>query len=289
MLRARTDRALVTAENEQIHSVCSPLITGAPIFCPVHLVKKDKPKLQNNWPSFLIPEIKYELVTFEILSLVMWRAVATCGGDISIIVRDIYTGGDWPVLDLAPSASWPMINVTMRVSWPWSLGINHDLIWFYVLLMWWVREDCVTSDTCSSSQDTISHPSRSTIYITSQHTQTIGLAKRFIEERWKTNQSETIGRVSGYSSCLSWDVMTMFKLTIKLRRRVVFPVLTNIPCLCVCICQRCQITIPPPLRIMTITSQWPQCSKHKLLLVRNAINTSQSRGKQSGICDAVNA
>ena len=79
MLRARTDRALVTAENEQIQSVCSPLITGAPIFCPVHLVKKDKPKLQNNWPSFLIPEIKYELVTFEILSLVMWRAVATCG------------------------------------------------------------------------------------------------------------------------------------------------------------------------------------------------------------------
>ena len=210
-------------------------------------------------------------------------------GDISIIVRDIYTGGDWPVLDWAPSASWPMINVTMRVSWPWSVGINHGLIWFYVLLMWWVREDCVTSDTCSSSQDTISHPSRSTIYITSQHTQTIGLAKRFIEERWKTNQSETIGRVSGYSSCLSWDVMTMFKLTIKLRRRVVFPVLTNIPCLCVCICQRCQITIPPPLRIMTITSQWPQCSEHKLLLVRNAINTSQSRGKQSGICDAVNA
>lgn len=149
--------------------------------------------------------------------------------------------------------------------------------------------DCVTWDTCSSSQDTISHPSRSTIYITSQHTQTIGLAKRFIEERWKTNQSETIGRVSGYSSCLSWDVMTMFKLTIKLRRCVVFPVLTNIPCLCVCICQRCQITIPPLTPHYDDHVTMASMQQTKLLLVRNAINTSQSRGKQSGICDAVNA
>ena len=52
--------------------------------------------------------------------------------------------------------------------------------------------------------------------------------------------------------------MTMFKLTINRRRRVVFRVSTNIPCLCVCICQRCQITIPPLalVRIMMITSQW---------------------------------
>ena len=90
MLRARTDRALVTAENEQIQGVCSPLITGAPLFCPAHLVKKDKPKLQNNCPSFLIPEIKYELVTFEILSLVMWRAVATCEEVTSPLLSGIF-------------------------------------------------------------------------------------------------------------------------------------------------------------------------------------------------------
>ena len=47
----------------------------------------------------------------------------------------------------------------------------------------------MTWDTCRSSQDTISHPSHSAIYITSQHTQTIGLAKKFIE-RGETNQRE---------------------------------------------------------------------------------------------------
>ena len=75
--------------------------------------------------------------------------------------------------------------------------------------------------------------------------------------------------------------MTMFKLTIELRRRVVFRVLTNIPCLCVCICQRCQITIPPPPLYFALWARHYDedhneelnASKQKLLRVRNVIIT----------------
>ena len=136
MLRARTDRALVTAENEQIQGVCSPLITGAPLFCPAHLVKKDKPKLQNNCSSFLIPAIKYELVTFEILSLVMWRAVATCEEVTSPLLSGIFIpeeiGLSWTERRV-PAGQWLMLS-----QWESPGLITRDkswVIWFYVLLM----------------------------------------------------------------------------------------------------------------------------------------------------------
>ena len=84
------ERELTRAENEQIQSVCFPLAIGALLFRPAYLEKKDKPKLQNNCPSFLIQEIKYELVTFEILSLVMWRAVTTCEEVTSPLLSGIF-------------------------------------------------------------------------------------------------------------------------------------------------------------------------------------------------------
>ena len=203
MLLARTDRGLVRAENEQIQLVFALLwqlehhYSGQPT---LWLFTKINPSSRI---IALLSLFQWDKIWTRYIWNIVPGHVASSGhlwGDISIIVRDIYIGGDWPVLDLAPGASWCMINVvTMRVSWSWPLGINHGLIWFYTFR--WCDEsearDCVTWDTCRSSQDTISHPSRSAIYITSQHTQTIGLAKRFIERK-KTNQRETIGRVSGY-------------------------------------------------------------------------------------------
>ena len=131
-LRARTDRDQAGAEDEQIPSVCSSLSTGAPIFLPA---SKDKLKLSNNCLPYSL-DIKYELVTFEILSLVMWRAVATCEEVTSPLLSGIFIpeeiGLSWTERRV-PAGQWLMLS-----QWESPGLITRDkswVIWFYVLLM----------------------------------------------------------------------------------------------------------------------------------------------------------
>ena len=133
--------------------------------------------------------------------------------------------------------------------------------------------DCVTWDTCSSSQDTISHPSHSAIYITSQHTQTITQTKRFIEQ---TNQT-----IDNSSIRLCWLFVLrcndMFKLTLKLSTACYVPSSDKYsmsPCLYLSKMSD-HYPLPPTLHYGDHNERHNAC-KHKLL-VRNVINTLHQR------------